>query len=32
MPEKGLFCGINQPSDSANLTEMEKAFTSYRVP
>jgi len=24
MSEKGLFCGINQPSDSANLTEMEK--------
>ena len=24
MSEKGLFCGINQPADSANLTEMEK--------
>ena len=24
MSEIGLFCGINQPSDSANLTEMEK--------
>mgnify|MGYP001563312014 CR=1 FL=1 len=24
MTEKGLFCGINQPADPANLTEMEK--------
>jgi superoxide reductase len=24
MSEKGLFCGINQPSDSTNLSEMEK--------
>jgi superoxide reductase len=24
MEEKGLFCGINQPKDAANLTDMEK--------
>ncbi len=24
MSEKGLFCGINAPKDSSNLTEMEK--------
>ena len=24
MSEKGLFCGINQPKDSANLSDMEK--------
>ncbi len=24
MSEKGLFCGINEPGDAANLTEMEK--------
>jgi superoxide reductase len=24
MTEKGLFCGINMPKDSANMTELEK--------
>lgn len=24
MTEKGLFCGVNQPADAGNLTEMEK--------
>lgn len=24
MPEKGIFCGINRPADSANLTDLEK--------
>ncbi len=24
MPEKGLFCGINKPKDTANLIELEK--------
>lgn len=24
MTEKGLFCGMNQPADPANLSEMEK--------
>jgi superoxide reductase len=24
MTEKGLFCGINTPKDSANMTELEK--------
>lgn len=27
MSDKGLFCGINKPEDSANLTELEKKHT-----
>ncbi|MDH4232057.1 MAG: class II SORL domain-containing protein [Nitrospirota bacterium] len=27
MQEKGLFCGINKPKDSANMTDFEKKHT-----
>ena len=29
MAEKGLFCGINEPADPANLNEMEKKHVPW---